>query len=179
MISIASMLLSGCGRSLNSNSNVSSSNESSEEVVVRSVSVTPINGGINPVYRAIDIKGTVSLGSNECFAAGISASFEQTVINGKIYVVAIRTFPQGYENRYCPMDYNPVSKEISTSVLWNSNEISDVVIKHYNARNVEVSAIELIKFEQICTTDINQYGHSSACTCPGSLSYHSESGLCF
>jgi hypothetical protein len=114
------------------------------ESVISGVNVDVINGGINPSYKALSITGNVGLGTNPCFASGVTAQLTQQVVGNTLYVVAVTTTPADHINRICTLEYNPIATKVETTVHFDTTVIEKVIIKNVDQHGQEVSAFELI-----------------------------------
>jgi hypothetical protein len=115
----------------------------STEAVVTNVVAIPRNGGISPSAFAYEISGNVYLGSNSCFASGVSAQFETKRVGNVLEVTAVTKGPRDHGRRMCPMVFQPVSVHIKTMVRGTTRLVSAVVVKNVDVmkNDVEVSSL--------------------------------------
>ncbi|WP_141733228.1 hypothetical protein [Oligoflexus tunisiensis] len=126
------------------------------EAVLRDVSITPANGGINPQFSAQTVSGMVVLGSNKCEAQGLKAAFVTKKVNGKNLLVA-RVSGWRPEFRFCTWEYQPVLVPVETTVRGNVNLIANTMIKNVDEFGTEV-ALNSPCFEPTwCTMEYEPY----------------------
>jgi len=105
-------------------------------VLIDALSISPINGGINPLYRAYDLKARVEIGGNPCMAEGIKAELISAREGDKMIVKAVRN---AVTKRVCTMEYNPVYDTIKATIHYDSSEVKDVIIENYKEMGAKVS----------------------------------------
>lgn len=100
--------------------------ETQSEAVITGVEVKAANGGINPEFAAVKVKGKVSLATNSCFAIGLKAELVQRFVEAgnKIEVVAVKIATEDFDpSRICPLDYAPVIVDVETTVHYETEEV--------------------------------------------------------
>lgn len=104
-----------------------------DEIMMRDVTLAPINAGINPMAFAYLVTATVQVGSNPCMAKNAKVRLMAKVVGRELQVVAERTLvnPQGV----CPMIYMPVYERRSLEVRGLRNQVSTLVLRNVDALN--------------------------------------------
>jgi hypothetical protein len=74
--------------------------------VITSISVTPANGGINPAFAGIRIKGTIKAGGNACQAQQYKAEIRKEVTDGVTYFVPVLETIENVEPVFCILSYD-------------------------------------------------------------------------
>ncbi|WP_141734695.1 hypothetical protein [Oligoflexus tunisiensis] len=101
-----------------------------EERVLQNVSVEPTNGGINPDARAYVVRGQVMLGTNSCFAQGLTGKLQvEEAADGNRHVVAY-VEGQQREDLICIEIYKPVYADVSVTVRGDANLTETVFIRN-------------------------------------------------
>jgi hypothetical protein len=106
-LALSALVLVSCGSQTNSTVQAS---KRSEVAIFEKVSVKRVNGGINPDYIGYEVTGYVMVGSNSCFAEGVTLSIEDKGVvgpaDGRVHVLtAVRHHAS---NPICPTVYDPV-----------------------------------------------------------------------
>lgn len=97
------------------------------QTIVTGVEAQPVNAGINPHFSAVEVSGSVLLGSNPCMAAGNSAELVQRR-RGKSIVVTPVVYKAPDDGRVCAQIYDPVYVSSSTVVRVNTRGAEDVYV---------------------------------------------------
>jgi len=113
------------------------------EAVVSVAKATHINGGINPTHKGVKLSLKVMTGSNPCHAEGVTVSTSQSRDHDTITVTA-HIIDTSVQNRICTMEYNPQYQTVDEDIYFDSEDISDVLIKNYQYFGQSVSALELL-----------------------------------
>lgn len=91
--------------------------------VITSIAITPANGGINPAFAGIRIKGTIKAGGNACQAQQYTAELRKEVSEGITYFIPVLEMKENAEPVFCILSYDINFKGLSfdqTFVLENS-----------------------------------------------------------
>ena len=105
-------------------------------VLIDTLAISPINGGINPNYLGYELKARVEIGGNPCMAEGIKAELTTARDGDKLIVKAESNT---IKNRICTMEYNPVYATIKSTIHYDSTEVKDVLIENYKEMGAKVS----------------------------------------
>lgn len=81
--------------------------------VITSINVTSANGGINPSYAGVRIKGTIKAGGNACEAQQYDAGLRKEVLEGKTYFVPFLEQKVDAEPVFCILSYDMNFKGIA------------------------------------------------------------------
>lgn len=124
------------------------------EAVLSNIIISPENGGFNPAFGALLIKGQVMVGSSPCDAAGKSAVIEQLKdANGKITIVAgIRGTSE--PNKICPAIFSPVYENVSITVRELNTALALATIKHAEEQGIEAPLTSNCFDGGICTKEL-------------------------
>lgn len=114
----------------------------SRETIIENVTVTPVNGGINPDAFAYEIKASVLVGGNACEAQGVKVSLIQKTARGIIAVTPMKQIKD--DGRICARIWAPVYRTVKTTVRGLSTRIDDVVIRNVQELGTATSVSTLL-----------------------------------
>lgn len=109
-----------------------------EERVLDKVTVEPANGGINPAMRAYEIEGQVQIAGNSCQAQGLQTTFEERLIQGQKYAVALVSGWQR-EDLVCIEVYQPVRAPVQLTLRGPQTELEKIRIKNVGEKGLDVA----------------------------------------
>lgn len=116
-----------------------------KETELTYVEVMPVNAGINPQARAIEIVGKVMIGTNECMALGVTGKFVTTNFGGFPLVTPVLEKSPDAAPRFCPAVYRPVFATISTTVRGHEGLEDRVIIENPYTFGARGRASEFIR----------------------------------
>lgn len=113
--------------------------------VLENISIVPVNGGFNPSFEALTISARVIVGGNACMAEGLSARLvAQPDFEGNHHVTAVISGSQE-EGRACPLNFDPVYANVSTTVRGQQNIHATTYLHHAFERDLTVSAARFMQ----------------------------------
>ncbi|MCX6117300.1 MAG: hypothetical protein NT027_07150 [Proteobacteria bacterium] len=116
--------------------------------LLRKVSKTPINGGINPEFSALQVTAEVMIGSNTCQAKGKTAKLVQVkgVANSKLRVTHVWPVAEvtGKEETKCTREFKPVFKKVTLEIHSLRSGLDRVIIHGISDPNPGDSTAEII-----------------------------------
>jgi hypothetical protein len=119
-----------------SNAEGAKNSNTKRPLLIDTLAISPINGGINPSYKGYDLKARVKIAGNTCMAEGVKAELTSARDGDKLIVKAVRNI---IKDRVCTMEYNPVYATIKTTIHFDSTEVKDVIIENYKEMGAKVS----------------------------------------
>ncbi len=140
------------------------------DAVITSINVTPANGGINPNYAGVRLKGTIRAGGNACEAQQYEVGLRKEVVDGNTYIVPFVERRQDIEPMFCILVYDMNFKGLpfdQNFVLENSLIPSTFVVGVKSEDNVVAigdllteSAESCSNIRPFCTKQL----HPTTCT---------------
>lgn len=107
-----------------------------------SLTVTAINGGINPDWFGYRIEGSLLLGGNPCYAQGTVARLKESTEGDVIALTP--EISKVADGRFCTEEYNPQYARVSIEVRGDSTRVSAVKVRNVGALGVEVLAGDIL-----------------------------------
>ena len=107
------------------------------ESVIHAPSIEVIPAGINPDAFAYKVSAQVMVGTNPCFAQGVSAQLSQTQGEG---ILRLRASVKGVdEQRICTMEFNPQYQQVEFTLRGFKSEISEILIANVEEMGLDMT----------------------------------------
>lgn len=119
-------VLASCGQSNMDTSGSVLAATAVTPVVVDEFDSRPVNGGINPSARAVEVSVSFRAGSNACFASMKKYEIKQINKGSEVHIV-VNSVATKANRLACPMVFAPVQASLSTTVFSGTKNVKIIV----------------------------------------------------